>query len=78
VSPAQKLTLPVVATTVLPDNISREKPVNGKLYWAIFRLNVAAEEPVLVALASTVDPDTISATSPAGTFATLTTLLSVE
>jgi hypothetical protein len=77
VSPAQTLVVPVVATTVLPDSISRAA-ASGNSYCAIFNVSVAGEDPVFVALAYTVDPETISAISPAGTLATLTTLLVVS
>jgi hypothetical protein len=42
------------------------------LYWAMFNDTVPAEVPLFAALARTEEPETIWATSPAGTLATVT------
>lgn len=67
VSPPQKPVFPVEAISDAPDNTSRA-PARGRLYFATSNVSVEGELPEFVALTSTVDPETISAVSPAGTF----------
>jgi hypothetical protein len=72
-SPAQKLVVPVVATTVLPDSTSSVAEM-GMSYFATSRDTVPEDgDP----LASTVLPETSSAVSPLGTLLTVTLSFSV-
>jgi hypothetical protein len=59
------------------DSIS-SVPVRGRLYCAMSRLTVAGELPEFVPLANTVEPESISAVSPADTFWTATAFVIVS